>query len=189
MKLSATRKSYGDLPASASTNHSRPQPPPTARKPRPLSDGIFLSGSFQPPFNNSNSTGPPLPAKPSSVPPGGVKGRTRERREESGSPQRPLQLPHLPLIHSSVHLLASPSWFSAILCFFVFLFFFPVEKPFHFHRLLFFSPSFTCLSKFTNLFFFFVVNQDVLPFIHHFTFVILYVEISPPSPKANQIVL
>ncbi|XP_034383043.1 afadin isoform X1 [Cyclopterus lumpus] len=74
VKLSATRKSYGDLPASASTNHSRPQPPPTARKPRPLSDGIFLSGSFQPPYNNSNSTGPPLPAKPSSVPPGGFKG-------------------------------------------------------------------------------------------------------------------
>ncbi|XP_056284748.1 afadin isoform X4 [Pseudoliparis swirei] len=75
VKLSATRKSYGDLPAAASTNHSRPQPPPTARKPRPLSDGIFLSGSFQPPYNsNSNSTGPPLPAKPSSVPPGGLKG-------------------------------------------------------------------------------------------------------------------
>ncbi|XP_027140439.1 afadin isoform X17 [Larimichthys crocea] len=75
VKLSATRKSYGDLPASASPNHSRPQPPPTARKPRPVSDGIFLSGSFQPPFNNnSNSTGPPLPAKPSSIPPGGFKG-------------------------------------------------------------------------------------------------------------------
>nr|XP_054604065.1 afadin isoform X21 [Nothobranchius furzeri] len=71
-KLSATRKSYGDLPASAS--HSRPQPPPTARKPRPHSDGIFLSGLFQPPANNSNSTAPPLPAKPSSVPPGGFKG-------------------------------------------------------------------------------------------------------------------
>nr|XP_019960597.1 PREDICTED: afadin-like [Paralichthys olivaceus] len=105
VKLSATRKSYGDLPASASPNHSRPQPPPTARKPRPLSDGIFLSGSFQPPVNNSNSTGPPLPAKPSSVPPGGFKGRRRERREESGSPQRPLQLPYLPLIHSPLHLL------------------------------------------------------------------------------------
>nr|XP_040015851.1 afadin isoform X5 [Gasterosteus aculeatus aculeatus] len=73
VKLSATRKSYGDLPASASPNPCRPQPPPTARKPRPLSDGIFLSGSFQPPYN-SNSTGPPLPAKPSSVPPGGFKG-------------------------------------------------------------------------------------------------------------------
>uniref|UniRef100_A0A8C4GL36 Afadin n=1 Tax=Dicentrarchus labrax TaxID=13489 RepID=A0A8C4GL36_DICLA len=74
VKLSATRKSYGDLPASASPNHNKPQPPPTARKPRPVSDGIFLSGSFQPPFNNSNSTGPPLPAKPSSIPPGGFKG-------------------------------------------------------------------------------------------------------------------
>ncbi|KAJ4921634.1 hypothetical protein JOQ06_027716, partial [Pogonophryne albipinna] len=73
VKLSATRKSYGDLPAAP--NHSRPQPPPTARKPRPLSDGIFLSSSFQMPVNNnSNSTGPPLPAKPSSVPPGGFKG-------------------------------------------------------------------------------------------------------------------
>uniref|UniRef100_A0A668W5P1 Afadin, adherens junction formation factor a n=1 Tax=Oreochromis aureus TaxID=47969 RepID=A0A668W5P1_OREAU len=101
VKLSATRKSYGDLPATASPNHSRPQPPPTARKPRPLSDGIFLSGSFQPPVNNSNSTAPPLPAKPSSMPPGGYKGRTRERREESGSPQRPLKRPSLPLTHSS----------------------------------------------------------------------------------------
>uniref|UniRef100_A0A7N8Y042 Afadin, adherens junction formation factor a n=1 Tax=Mastacembelus armatus TaxID=205130 RepID=A0A7N8Y042_9TELE len=109
VKLSATRKSYGDLPATASPNHSKPQPPPTARKPRPLSDGIFLSGSFQPPVNNSNSTGPPLPAKPSSNPPGGFKGRPRGRREESGSPQRPLQLPYLPLIHSSLHLLPTPS--------------------------------------------------------------------------------
>ncbi|XP_034017993.1 LOW QUALITY PROTEIN: afadin [Thalassophryne amazonica] len=73
VKLSATQKSYGDLPATVSTGHSKPQPPPTARKPRPLSDGIFLSGSFQPPVNNSNSTGPPLPAKPGSVPPGGLK--------------------------------------------------------------------------------------------------------------------
>ncbi|XP_072299557.1 afadin isoform X14 [Eucyclogobius newberryi] len=73
-KLSATRKSYGDLPASVSPNHSKPQPPPTARKPRPLSDGIFLSGSFQPPVYNSNSTGPPLPAKPSFIHSGGLKG-------------------------------------------------------------------------------------------------------------------
>lgn len=108
VKLSATRKSYGDLPASASPNPCRPQPPPTARKPRPLSDGIFLSGSFQPPYN-SNSTGPPLPAKPSSVPPGGFKGRPREQREESGSPRRPARLPHLPLIHSSLRLLPTPS--------------------------------------------------------------------------------
>ncbi|XP_078145836.1 afadin isoform X2 [Centroberyx gerrardi] len=74
VKLSATRKSYGDLPATALANHSKPLPPPTARKPRPLSDGIFLSSSFQPPFNNSNSTAPPPPAKPSSIPPGGYKG-------------------------------------------------------------------------------------------------------------------
>ncbi|XP_071371409.1 afadin, partial [Centroberyx affinis] len=74
VKLSATRKSYGDLPATASANHGKPLPPPTARKPRPLSDGIFLSSSFQPPFNNSNSTAPPPPAKPSSIPPGGYKG-------------------------------------------------------------------------------------------------------------------
>ncbi|XP_078798601.1 afadin isoform X19 [Oryzias latipes] len=72
-KQTATRKSYSDLPAAASANPSRPQPPPIARKPRPVSDGIFLSGSFQPP-NNSNSTAPPLPSKPSSGPPGGVKG-------------------------------------------------------------------------------------------------------------------
>lgn len=98
-KLSATRKSYGDLPTSASHSQSRPQPPPTARKPRPLSDGIFLSGSFQPPVNNSNSTGPPLPAKPSSALPGGYKGRTRER-EESGSSRRP---PNLPDSLSSAH--------------------------------------------------------------------------------------
>ncbi|XP_029902463.1 afadin isoform X2 [Myripristis murdjan] len=74
VKLSATRKSYGDLPAAASPNRSKPLPPPTARKPRPLSDGIFLSGLYQPPVNNSNSTAPPPPAKPSSIPPGGSKG-------------------------------------------------------------------------------------------------------------------
>ncbi|KAK3541840.1 hypothetical protein QTP86_006041 [Hemibagrus guttatus] len=66
VKLSATRKSYGDLlPA------QKPPPPPTARKPRPLSDGIFLSGSFQLPAEaNANSTAskagqaPPALAKP-----------------------------------------------------------------------------------------------------------------------------
>ncbi|XP_029705757.1 afadin-like isoform X2 [Takifugu rubripes] len=94
VKLSATRKSYGDLPASGSPNYYRPQPPPTARKPRPVSDGIALSGSFQPPFHNSNSTGPPIAAKPGITPTGGYKGR-----EEGGVrlQQRPLQLPHLPL--------------------------------------------------------------------------------------------
>ncbi|XP_076024133.1 afadin isoform X2 [Genypterus blacodes] len=74
VKLSATRKSYGDLPTSVLPNNSKPQPPPIARKPRPLSDGIFLSGTFQPPANNSNSTGPSLPAKHGSLTPGGYKG-------------------------------------------------------------------------------------------------------------------
>lgn len=99
VKLSATRKSYGDLPASGSPSHFRPQPPPTARKPRPVSDGIALSGSFQPPFHNSNSTGPPIAAKPGTVPTGGYKGRARE---EGGVRlrRRPPQLPPLPLIHS-----------------------------------------------------------------------------------------
>nr|XP_057920078.1 afadin isoform X2 [Doryrhamphus excisus] len=83
-KLSATRKSYGDLPAGAAPCRSKPQPPPTARKPRPLSDGIFLSSSFRPPANNSNSTGPPLPAKPGSGPPGGLKGFNSYTGNSSG---------------------------------------------------------------------------------------------------------
>uniref|UniRef100_A0A8C7FF74 Afadin, adherens junction formation factor n=1 Tax=Oncorhynchus kisutch TaxID=8019 RepID=A0A8C7FF74_ONCKI len=61
VKLSSTRKSYGDLPPA-----HKPQPP--ARKPRPMSDGIFLSSSFQPPAVNANSTAgqpPPPPIKPS----------------------------------------------------------------------------------------------------------------------------
>ncbi|CAB1342884.1 unnamed protein product [Coregonus sp. 'balchen'] len=61
VKLSATRKSYGDLPPAH-------KPQPTARKPRPMSDGIFLSSSFQPPAVNANSTAgqpPPPPIKPS----------------------------------------------------------------------------------------------------------------------------
>lgn len=100
VKLSATRKSYGDLPASGSPNRYRPQPPPTARKPRPVSDGIALSGSFQPPFHNSNSTGPPIAAKPGLAPTGGYQGR-----EEGGARlhQRPLQLPLL--FHSSSFIL------------------------------------------------------------------------------------
>ncbi|KAJ8009047.1 hypothetical protein DPEC_G00084780 [Dallia pectoralis] len=63
VKLSATRKSYGDLPPA-----HKPQPPTPARKPRPMSDGIFLSSSFQPPAVNANSTAghpPPPPIKPS----------------------------------------------------------------------------------------------------------------------------
>ncbi|XP_072558841.1 afadin isoform X15 [Paramormyrops kingsleyae] len=76
VKLSATRKSYGDLPPAP-----KPQPPPPARKPRPLSDGIFLSSSFQlPAAANANSTvskaglPPPPPAKPGLVPSGISKG-------------------------------------------------------------------------------------------------------------------
>ncbi|KAL0967409.1 hypothetical protein UPYG_G00251890 [Umbra pygmaea] len=68
VKLSATRKSYGDLPPA-----HKPQPPRPARKPRPMSDGIFLSSSFQPPAVNANSTAgqpPPPPFKPSSTPTG-----------------------------------------------------------------------------------------------------------------------
>ncbi|XP_021467614.2 afadin isoform X5 [Oncorhynchus mykiss] len=72
VKLSSTRKSYGDLPPA-----HKPQPP--ARKPRPMSDGIFLSSSFQPPAVNANSTAgqpPPPPIKPSLsfIPTGNFKG-------------------------------------------------------------------------------------------------------------------
>ncbi|XP_056422846.1 afadin isoform X7 [Hyla sarda] len=65
-KYSITRKSYGDLPPAA----SKPQLP-VARQPRPVSDGIFLSNSFQPTAANANSTGkktglaPPISNKPS----------------------------------------------------------------------------------------------------------------------------
>ncbi|XP_041420405.1 afadin isoform X6 [Xenopus laevis] len=63
-KYSSMRKSYGDLPPAA----HKPQLP-AARLPRPVSDGIFLSGSFQPPSANANSTvsktGPPIANKPS----------------------------------------------------------------------------------------------------------------------------
>ncbi|XP_012994032.2 afadin isoform X6 [Esox lucius] len=74
VKLSATRKSYGDLPPA-----HKPQPPAPARKPRPTSDGIFLSSSFQPPAVNANSTAgqpPPPPIKPSLsfIPTGSSKG-------------------------------------------------------------------------------------------------------------------
>ncbi|KAM4693859.1 afadin isoform 2-T2 [Discoglossus pictus] len=64
-KYSSTRKSYGDLLPAA----HKPQLP-AARQPRPVSDGIFLSNSFQPPSANANSTGsktglaPPIPNKP-----------------------------------------------------------------------------------------------------------------------------
>ncbi|XP_063078989.1 afadin isoform X2 [Engraulis encrasicolus] len=76
-KLSATRKSYGDLPPA----EHKPQPPPLARKPRPMSDGIFLSSQFHLPADNANSTsgraghGPPAPAtKPAFIPLANSKG-------------------------------------------------------------------------------------------------------------------
>ncbi|XP_036405446.1 afadin isoform X3 [Megalops cyprinoides] len=76
VKLSATRKSYGDLPPA----HKPQPPPPSSRKPRPLSDGIFLSSSFQLPAANANSTvpkagpPPPPPNKPAFGPSGSSKG-------------------------------------------------------------------------------------------------------------------
>ncbi|KAG2468292.1 AFAD protein, partial [Polypterus senegalus] len=76
VKFSATRKSYGDLPPDP-----KPQPQqPSARPPRPVSDGIFLSNSFQLPSANANSTAfktdppPPPPTKPSIFLPGSSKG-------------------------------------------------------------------------------------------------------------------
>ncbi|XP_029450151.1 afadin isoform X5 [Rhinatrema bivittatum] len=64
-KFSGTRKSYGDLPPAAI------KPQLLAHQLRPVSDGIFLSSSFQPTLVNANSTSyktdqaPPLPNKPS----------------------------------------------------------------------------------------------------------------------------
>ncbi|XP_045150489.1 afadin isoform X9 [Echinops telfairi] len=61
-KYSSMRKSSGELPPAALR-------PPPARPPRPVSDGVFLSTSFQPPWAKANSTalraGPPPPPKPS----------------------------------------------------------------------------------------------------------------------------
>uniref|UniRef100_A0A8C1VLH1 Afadin, adherens junction formation factor a n=1 Tax=Cyprinus carpio TaxID=7962 RepID=A0A8C1VLH1_CYPCA len=109
VKQSATRKSYGDLPPPP-----KPQPPPTARKPRPVSDGIFLSNSFQlPAAANANSTAPKAgqpphpPAKPSFIPSANSKGRDAE--ESKGPDLSPLIL-HLLLVHSF-------SWFSFFLVF------------------------------------------------------------------------
>ncbi|XP_055248029.1 afadin isoform X29 [Gorilla gorilla gorilla] len=74
-KYSSTRKSHGDLlPAPL-----KPRPPPC--QPRPASDGIFLSSSFQPPSAKANSTDhkkgqpPPPPKKSSSYHPSHCKGR------------------------------------------------------------------------------------------------------------------
>ncbi|XP_047274763.1 afadin isoform X20 [Homo sapiens] len=73
-KYSSTRKSHGDLlPAPL-----KPRPPPC--QPRPASDGVFLSNSFQPPSAKANSTahkkGQPLPPpkKSSSYHPSHCKG-------------------------------------------------------------------------------------------------------------------
>ncbi|KAG7999768.1 hypothetical protein GBF38_000385 [Nibea albiflora] len=83
VKLSATRKSYGDLPAPPRPITAGLSRRPLRASPALFLDGIFLSGSFQPPFNNnSNSTGPPLPAKPSSIPPEALKV-DQERGERS----------------------------------------------------------------------------------------------------------
>ncbi|KAI5615094.1 afadin isoform X6, partial [Silurus asotus] len=72
VKLSATRKSYGDLMPT-----QKPPPPPITRKPRPLSDGIFLSGSFQLPEANANSTAPKAgQAPPPSTKPKGFNSYT-----------------------------------------------------------------------------------------------------------------
>ncbi|XP_060609717.2 afadin isoform X8 [Anolis sagrei] len=73
-KYSGTRKSYGDLPPAT----LKPQQP--SRQPRPASDGIFLSNSFQSSSVNANSTTsktsqpPPLPNKPSFISPSKPKG-------------------------------------------------------------------------------------------------------------------
>lgn len=105
VKLSSTRKSYGDLPPA-----HKPQPP--ARKPRPMSDGIFLSSSFQPPAVNANSTAgqpPPPPIKPSLIPTGNFKGRHRKERGHAS------RIPPTPYLSFSR---------SCFLCYiFVFLFF------------------------------------------------------------------
>ncbi|XP_017750777.1 PREDICTED: afadin isoform X17 [Rhinopithecus bieti] len=73
-KYSSTRVSHGDLlPAPL-----KPRPPPC--QPRPVSDGIFLSNSFQPPPAKANSTAhkkvqpPPPPKKSSSYHPSHCKG-------------------------------------------------------------------------------------------------------------------
>ncbi|XP_050804950.1 afadin isoform X7 [Gopherus flavomarginatus] len=73
-KYSSTRKSYGDLPPATLP------PQQLFRQPRPVSDGIFLSTSFQPPSVNANSTAsktshPPSPSnKPSFFHPSSSKG-------------------------------------------------------------------------------------------------------------------
>lgn len=73
-KYPSTRKSHEHLPLAA----------PKPQQPRPASDGIFLSNSFQPPLAKANSTAnkagppPPPPGKPSFYRPGHWKGRGKE---------------------------------------------------------------------------------------------------------------
>lgn len=82
-KYPSTRKSHGHLPLAA----LKPQQPPC--QPRPASDGIFLSNSFQPPLAKANSTAiragqpPPPPGKPSFFRPGHWKGRGKGGNGES----------------------------------------------------------------------------------------------------------
>lgn len=77
-KYSSTRKSYGDLPPAT----LKPQQP--SRQPRPVSDGLFLSNSFQSSPVNANSTAakkglpPPPPNKPSFIHASSSTGRHRE---------------------------------------------------------------------------------------------------------------
>lgn len=79
-KYSSTRKSYGDFPPAT----LKPQQP--SRQPRPVSDGIFLSNSFQSSPVNANSTtvkkSQPLPPsnKPSFIHASSSKGRNNEIR-------------------------------------------------------------------------------------------------------------
>lgn len=77
-KYSSTRKSYGDFPPAT----LKPQQP--SRQPRPVSDGLFLSNSFQSSPVNANSTTAkksqplPPPNKPSFIPASSSKGRHHE---------------------------------------------------------------------------------------------------------------
>ncbi|XP_054110612.2 afadin isoform X17 [Callithrix jacchus] len=74
-KYSSTRRFHGDL----LPGPHKPRPPPC--QPRPASDGIFLSNSFQPPSAKANSTAhkkdqpPPPPKKSSFCHPSHCKGR------------------------------------------------------------------------------------------------------------------
>ena len=77
-KYSSTRKSYGDFPPAT----LKPQQP--SRQPRPVSDGLFLSNSFQSSPVNANSTAAkksqplPPPNKLSFIHASSSKGRHHE---------------------------------------------------------------------------------------------------------------